>query len=190
MKQIIIGLVGPIASGKGILASHLEKLGFNYQSLSDRVREEAKLRHKELTRENLQNIGDELRSQFGNQILAERTAKLLADYAGNIVIDSIRNPGEISFLQKAFDIVVIGIDAPVKARLGWYLERSHSRGEDGTTPEDFFRANARDLGVAGDSSGQQVNQCLKMSDVVIQNTGSKQELIDKIDALIANHFKQ
>jgi dephospho-CoA kinase len=188
MKQIIIGLVGPIASGKGIIAAHLEKLGFTYQSLSDRVREEARSRQIKLTRENLQNIGDGLRGQFGNQVLAERTVQLLDGCTGHIVIDSIRNPGEIIYLQKTINATVVGIDAPVEARLRWYLERSHDRGEDGTTPEDFFRDNGRDLGLNEADSGQQVNKCLGMSAFIIQNIGSKQDLYDLANRFLLEEF--
>ena len=37
--QIVIGLVGPIASGKGTISEYLKSQGFVYFSLSDVVRE-------------------------------------------------------------------------------------------------------------------------------------------------------
>jgi len=58
---MIIGLTGTMASGKDAVADILKKKGFICLSLSDEVREEAKNRQIELTRENLQILGDEKR---------------------------------------------------------------------------------------------------------------------------------
>ena len=49
---MIIGLTGKNASGKGEVASYLQKKGFIYYSLSDELREEAKEKNIEPTREN------------------------------------------------------------------------------------------------------------------------------------------
>ena len=189
MQRIIIGLVGPIASGKGFLASHLTDLGFEYQSLSDRVRDEARLRSVELNRKNLQDIGNELREKFGGQVLAERTAILLLDSENPIVIDSIRNPGEIEFLRETLGVKIIGITAPEELRLEWYLSRSRERNEDGVSVEDFMRANSRDLGQGESISGQQVNKCLEMADYIIENNGSKEQLIEICDHLLENEWR-
>ena len=63
----VVGLTGPIAGGKSVAAELFRKeLGFVYFSLSDRVREAAKARGlKDAKREELQNIGDEYRKNFG-----------------------------------------------------------------------------------------------------------------------------
>lgn len=189
MKQMIIGLVGPMVSGKGDVAKYLESLGFQRQSLSDRVREESDLRGVERTRENLQDVGNDLREKFGLQVLAERTAELLASCSGNIVIDGIRNPGEIEFLKQIYDISIVGINAPVESRLDWYLRRAEKRGEDTATEEEFIKSNSRDYGIGEGSNGQQVGRCLEMADILIQNDGSKKHLIEEIEyLLILNGF--
>ena len=73
----IIGIVGQIASGKGILVKYLtEKLGFIPFSLSLVVHDELKKRGiKQFTRQALQDIGDNLRLQYGDDVLARRTIK-------------------------------------------------------------------------------------------------------------------
>ncbi len=55
--QIVIGLVGPIASGKGTISEYLKSQGFVYFSLSDVVREETVARGLEMSRKNLQDVG-------------------------------------------------------------------------------------------------------------------------------------
>ncbi len=172
MNRIVIGLVGPIASGKGFLGEYLRRNGFFYTSTSDRVREEASRRGLSKVRENLQNIGNELRTTFGAPVLVERCLELIPDEAGLIVIDGMRNPGEVRFVKEQMGGSIIGVDAPAELRLKWYLGRGKRRGEDGISEEDFWRANNRDLGRGENSLGQQGSATFLMSDRVIFNDGS------------------
>lgn len=182
-EKLIIGLVGPIASGKGVVAQFLKESGFVYQSLSDRIREEMTAKGLPITREGLQNYGNYLRETFGNEVLAKMTVDLLVSAEGNICIDSIRNPGELLFLREHLGAVIIGVDAPEELRLQWYLERSLARGEDSVSPVDFYKAAARDLGQGEKISGQQVSACLELSDFVLTNHGSKEELREQLAEL-------
>ncbi|HCX25765.1 MAG: hypothetical protein UX08_C0012G0042 [Candidatus Collierbacteria bacterium GW2011_GWB1_45_35] len=190
MKRTVICLVGSMVSGKGDVGKHLEReLGFTYESLSDRVREEVDARGVERLRENLMDIGNDLRETNGNAVLAERTFELLRNTTGDIVIDAVRNPGEIEFLRRELGALVFGIDAPQGKRLEWYLARAEVRGEDRATPEDFYRADSRDYGVGEADSGQQVGRCLELADCIIFNDGSKKQLFEKAEYyLILNGF--
>lgn len=172
MKRIVIGLVGPISSGKGYLGEHLGKRGFFYTSTSDRVREEADRQGLSRVRENLQNIGNELRTTFDASVLVERCLVLIPEGAGLVVIDGMRNPGEVLFVKEQLGGSIIGVDAPVELRLKWYLERAKKRGEDGVTEADFWRANNRDLGIGEDSLGQQGRTTFALSDRIIFNDGA------------------
>lgn len=183
-KRIIIGLTGTICGGKGTLACHLIDLGFNHFVLSDRIRDEIRARGQEITRSRLQDVGNELRQNFGGAVLAERTAELMTGIEGNVVIDGVRNPDEILFLRNILDGTIVGIDAPKDVRCDWYIARAKSRGEDGTSVADFERDNNRDLGIGEPGTGQQVSKCLEMADVVLQNTGSKQDLYRECDLFL------
>jgi len=187
MSRKVIGLVGPISSGKSLVASYLKSLGYVYFSLSDIVRRETIKRGLELTRKNLQDIGNSLREEKGGQILAEMTLDLITDQE-LIVVDSIRNPQEIEFLKDNLEAKIIGITAPDELRLNWYLERAHERGEDGATVEDFNRANNRDLGIGEHSTGQQVERCLELSDFLVENLGSKEDILEKINIILESEI--
>src|SRR3989344_4727298 len=182
MKRVVIGLVGPIASGKGFLAEFLVGKGFAYWSLSDRVREETERRGLPKERSILQDIGNELRQSFGPVVLVRQTLVLIPDTAELVIIDSIRNPMELDFL-KAFGTAIIGVDASVENRLRWYLERAKKRGEDGATAEAFYRANARDLGEGEDAYGQQGGECLRLADIKLFNDGNDRFLREGGEAL-------
>ncbi len=188
MSQIIIGLVGPIASGKGVFADHLKDLNFKVFSLSDKVREEAKSRGLDLIRENLQNVGDDLRLHWGNQILAERTAFDMIGEEGNLVIDSIRNPGEIDYLRNFCSIKIIGVDAPLEKRMLWYMERAKQRGEDKPDMAAFEESSLRDRGDDQPSNGQHVDLCLQKSDVYFYNSGTKTDILTELDLYLKKEF--
>lgn len=178
MNRIVIGLVGPIASGKGFLGKYLENRGFCYTSTSDRVRDEAHRQGISPTRENLQDIGNQLRENFGVEVLVVRCLTLISNEADLVVIDGMRNPGEVRFVKEQLGGCIIGLDAPEELRLKWYLERAKRRGEDGVTEADFWKANNRDLGIGENSFGQQGSATFMMSDRVIFNDGSDRMIRD------------
>ena len=153
MKPIYLGFVGPIASGKGILVSHLKEIGFDIYSLSDEVRKEARSRGLPVTREVLQNLGDELRERYGRHILAERAMSSVTNVGNNLAFDSIRNPGEIFLFKNLIDIKIIGVDAPPELRAKWYLQRAKERGEDTADLDHFFKSSLRDSGYKESASG-------------------------------------
>ena len=179
MQKIIIGLVGPIASGKGIISDYLKDRGFLFEKLSDRLRDECIKRGLMVNRKNLQDVGNELRESHGSHILAQLT---LEKYFGSglpICIDGVRNPGEMDFIKNSGGLI-IAITAPEELRMKWYLERSKLRREDGATARDFIEANDRDLGKNESQNGQQVELCIKNSDYVIENIGTKEDLIEVV----------
>lgn len=183
MKRVVIGLVGPIASGKGFLAEYLVANGFVHFSLSDRVREEVDARGLRRERKTLQDVGNDLRNTFGASVLARRTVELIPDEVELIVIEGIRNPMEIDYLKATLGVTVVGVDADRELRLGWYLERARTRGEDGVTVEDFFRADERDQGKGEYLSGQQGRMCMEMADQVVVNDGTDRFLRESMDFL-------
>lgn len=172
MKRTVIGVVGPIASGKGFLAEYLKSQGFFMVTLSDRLREEADRLGVARTRENLVAIGNQWRREFGSEVLAKRSVALIPEEAKQVVIDGIRNPGEIVFLRDFWNATIIGVDAAAELRLNWYLERAKRRGEDTASEAEFWKANDRDLGLGEDALGQQGKLCLELADIRMVNDGT------------------
>ncbi|HET9946502.1 MAG TPA: AAA family ATPase [Patescibacteria group bacterium] len=171
MKQII-AIVGPLASGKGALITLLEKKGYSVLSLSGEVREKTNLWGLDQTRENLQNVGDKLRKSFGPAILAELIGQKISPHQ-KFVIDGIRNPAELSYLQKTFHAFTIAITATPEKR--FEMMKKRGRVGDPTTWEEFKKAEERDRGIGQESFGQQVEACVKMADVVLDNNGTYEQ---------------
>ena len=114
---MIIGLTGKNAAGKGELAEYLKSKGFVYFSLSDALRDEATKQGLDHSRDVLIKLGTEMREKLGNGILASKINETIAELKNkDIVVDSIRNPGEIEELRKNNNFILIGVHTDSKIR--------------------------------------------------------------------------
>lgn len=186
---MIIGLTSFLGAGKTTIADYLtKKKGFVYYSLSDVIRDEIRSRGLEVTRERLQEVGNELRKEFGNSVLAERILERIKEEPEkDFVIDSIRNPGEVEALRQRKDFVLLFVDAPLHVRFKRVKERR--REKDPLTLEEFRRAEEREL-KSKHSANQQLLRCKEMADFIICNNSTLQSLYKKIDNLIKEITKE
>ena len=181
-QRIYLGIVGQIASGKGVVADYLkEKYGFQSFSLSFIVHQELRKRKiKNFTRHTLQDIGNNLRQTYGNDILARRAITYFNRLKSEkIVIEGIRNPIEVEYLRTLANFTLLGVKAKRELRFQRVLHRNKSW--DPKTWEDFLRVDQRDRGEKGVCSGQQVSKCLAMANFTITNNGTKEELYHRFD---------
>ena len=180
----IIGVVGQIASGKGILVNYLTRhLGFTSFSLSSIVHAELKKKEvDEFTRQTLQNMGDELRRRYNDNILARRLNKAIKEQKKcHVVVEGIRNPAEIEFFKKNRNFILIGVKAKRELRFERLLSRS--KGWDPKNYNDFIKVDKRDLGVDQDKSGQQVGKCLAYCDYMLTNNKDLKDFEKKVEKL-------
>ena len=187
---MIIGLTGKNASGKGEAANYLKSKGFIYYSLSDVIREEATKRELEHSRDNLINLGNELRGNFGSNYLAQQInekiiTQLKKNKNQNFAVDSIRSPHEARELAKNKDFILVGIDAPIELRFKRLRERD--RLGDAKTLEDFKKQEQRE-NLKSDAN-QQLDKTFKLAQEVILNDGKLEELYKKVDVLLNNYKK-
>jgi dephospho-CoA kinase len=181
LNFMIIGITGPIASGKSVLVEMLIEKGFVYFGLSGELREEAKKEGIPMERKALQDYGNSTRERFGNDYWAKRIIAKMSPEK-NYIIDGIRNPGEIEALRKLGNFVLIGISAPIEKRLTWIKNRNHD--SDPKTIEEIMSMEARDRGVGEAEHGQQSWKCYEIADVFIENNGTFEELEKKVSDLL------
>ena len=179
---MIIGLTGTMASGKDVIAEILKKKGFIILSLSDEVREEAKARGIEPTRENWQTIGNEMRKEFGNGILAQKVLRKVSDPQKHYVINGIRNTSEVHELKNWPSFYLIAVDAPQQMRFQRMIQRN--RPSDPKNFYDFMKVDGIDQGLNQDDSGQQVKACIQLAEYHIFNEFSTERLADKVTFMI------
>ncbi len=177
---MIIGLTGRNGSGKTEVSNYLRARGFEYYSLSDEIREEISRRGREITREVLIEVGNDLRTRFGAGVLAERILQRLGRDR-NYVIDSIRNPAEVEVLRRRDDFTFISVEADQVLR----FERSRARGRE-SAPQSisqFVADEERELDSA-DPANQQLLATARLADRVVENNGTVSELHAKLDGLM------
>src|SRR3989344_5139939 len=180
MPKIVIGLVGPIASGKGTVIDILKDKGYTPYSLSDALKEGIRARGLEITRLNCNRISNELRETQGADVLARRTAQVIDQERHELVaIDAIRNPLEIKFLQNKFGAKIIGVVADQKKRYEMFRERGTFTDEIQIF-EQFKELDDREFAQKG-SHKQQIKACLDAADVIIENEGSVSDLTRKVE---------
>ena len=197
-EQLVIGVTGPFGAGRSEISKHLEGKGFEVVRLSDVIREEAAARcQNALDVEGLQNLGDELRNDYGGDVLARRALEKAS--ASKVVLDGVKNPGEVTYLDVAALFYMIGVDASRESR----KRRVVGVGPGKVSEEEFERVEARDraevdaFGVPVET-GQQVDKCVRMSHFLVWNDkvmiagtgppsgqdGARQSAIDKVDRML------
>lgn len=183
-KKMIIGLTGTLSSGKGAVAEFLKKKGFIYLSLSDELRILAKSMGIELTRTNLQDLGNKMRAEKGKGYLAELIVeKINSNKYEKVVVDGIRNPGEVNVLKKLQNFYLVAVDAPSDVR----FDRISKRGRENDPKywDEFVMVDNRDRGIGELAHGQAVEECMKMANYFINNNAGIKELEENVNILLS-----
>lgn len=173
----LIGLTGTNGAGKGEAASFFVERGYAYFSLSDEIREELRKKNQDLTRDNMIEMGNFLRSRYSPDILARMVAKKVE---GKAVIDSIRNPKEVEFFRKLGNFLLLAIDAPAELRFDRVKKRG--RQESASNIQEFLAKEAEEMGTEEDR--QQILACMDMADHRIINDGTLEELWKQLEEFL------
>ncbi len=189
---MIIGLTGKYCCGKGMAVEHLQSKGFVGFSLSDMLREQLKNMGKDVTRDNLIEIGNKLRKRHGPGVLGKLAREKIdilkkeKDCKNLFYVDSIRNPFEVKELKKDSDFVLVYIQADQLIRFQRMLERK--REKDPEIYEEFKRKEKRESEGRSKYS-QRLDDTISMVDFTIKNEGTLKQLHKDIDKLIKEAAK-
>ena len=175
--SIVLGLTGPNAAGKGEASAFLRGRGFLVHSLSDVIRDEAAQQGLPPTREHLIRIGNRLREEGGPGVLAER---ILDRLGRQDVVDSIRNPAEVSVLRRLPRFVLLGVTAPVEVRFRRALQRA--RPGDPATLEEFRLREEQEN--SADPIAQQLDATFALADHVLTNDEGLGDLQGRLERLL------
>lgn len=178
---MIIGITGSFGAGKGEVVQHLlARYGFTHYSTSGFITEEVRRRGLTVDRDAMASVANDLRKEHGPSYIVDTLYARAETAGGNVVIESLRAPAEVARIRELGGYV-IGVDADAKVR----YERAHARGteKDNVTFEYFLEQEKREQN-PGDPTKQNVFEALKQSDVVIQNSGTKDELYARVDEVM------
>ena len=175
MNQII-GITGMSAAGKGTVVEILKKKGFVHFSVGDFLMEEVIKRGLPQNRDSMIEVGNDLRSKNGPGYILEQliTKAKLVDKS---LIESIRCPGEVAVLKQNGGRL-LAIDAPLELRYQRAIARGSSK--DQVTLEKFKEQELLES-QSSDPNKQNLIGVRQMADWVINNEGTMEELMVKID---------
>lgn len=178
-KKLCIGLTGRMSSGKGEAIKILKESNYRYISLSDIVRDEVAKTGQEVTRSQMQDIGNRIRKSNGPGILGKQIREKIktSDYK-KWVIDGIRNPAEIDELKKIENFFLLGLNSEIDTIMDRIKKRN--RKTDIAETEELKKRLDREWGIGEPQHGQHVGKCMELADFVVDNNGSLEELELKI----------
>jgi len=169
-------------AGKSTIAEGLKSKGYEIINLGNAVRDEAKKRNLDPTRENLGKLMLELREKNGPGAIAELIQTKIESSTVNVMlIDGVRSNDEIQVLRKFGTVKLLAIHASTDTRFNFLQKRGRS--DDPQTKEHFEERDNRELGVG-------ISNSIALSDFALSNIGlTKDELIRKSYEIIQRWIK-
>jgi dephospho-CoA kinase len=180
MAKIIIGLVGPMASGKEVTKRYIEEK-YNAKSckFSTILRDVLDRLFVDKSRENIVNISTSLRETFGQDLLAKVIAKdSLAHDADIVVIDGVRRNSDIVYLMDLPNFYLVSIDALSEVRYTRMVLRNENAGDSEKTFDKFLEDHQLE-------TETQIPEVMAEAKFSIDNTENGFEhLYEKIDKMM------
>jgi dephospho-CoA kinase len=179
MNKIILGLVGPLASGKEAVKKHLvEKYEAKDCKFSTILRDVLNRTAVPVSRENLQKLSTILRANFGEDLLAKAIAMDASKLdAYIVVIDGVRRPTDIEHLNKLPNFFLIKIEAESKLRYERMVKRNENEGDDKKTFEQFLKDHEAE-------ADRLVPVVMDTAKYTIDNNGSFEDLYKQVDEIV------
>jgi dephospho-CoA kinase len=172
----IIGIGGTDASGKDTVGEALaESYGWQFISVTDILREEAKKRGWTLTRSNLRKISAQWRHEHGMAVLVEIAVQRYypQKYKG-LAISSLRHPAEADKIHELGGQVV-WVDADPRIRYERILKRNRGT-EDSITFEKFLAEEQAQMHSSGDEAALNLAGVKAKADIYLPNDGHDREV--------------
>lgn len=178
---MIIGITGYLAAGKGEAADYLSsRYGFSKKGYGDVIRAELTEMGKPIGRDAEYAHANEMRQKHGFGYWSKKIVETIKP-GENVIVEGIRNPGEIPELSAAGDFYLIAIEAPENVRFDRVLSRKKIG--DPTTFEEMKEKSAREA-YNEDPVKQSIQPCIDKADFKVINDGDLQSLHDKLDKIM------
>lgn len=181
MAKKIIGFCGKISSGKGTACTYLqEKYGAEIVMFSQSLRDILNRLYMDITRENMQKLSTVLRQEFSQSLLAKVVSQDAQSSRANlIVIDGIRRPKDIEYLEKLPNFILISIEADQETRWQRLVKRGQNQDDIEKTFEQFKIDEQAE-------TEQLIDEIAKKANYIVNNNGSTDDLFSQIEKIYLN----
>jgi dephospho-CoA kinase len=184
MSKVIIGLVGPLASGKSVTKKYLiEKYKAQDCRFSTVLRDVLNRISIPISHESLQKISTVLRISFGEDLFAKIIANDVGKFGdGIVVVDGVRRPIDIEYLKKLPNFFLVKIDAGSHTRHERLVKRNENEGDNKKSFEQFLKDHE------SEADGL-VPMVMAEAQFSIYNNGTFDELYYQIDKIMGEILK-
>lgn len=145
MSKTVIGIIGMPGSGKSVVSNLARELGLPVVVMGDVVRKEVTRRGLLPTPENVGKVMLEIRTDFGDVVVAERCLPKIESYDSSVVlIEGIRSWKEVDFLKEKYSgFRLIAVHSSPETRLRRLRKRMRS--DDSKDQDLFDKRDRREL---------------------------------------------
>ncbi len=177
----VIGFCGLPGSGKSTVLKAIEDLGVII-TMGDVIRNEARVRNIEPLDENLGKIAQELREEFGPEIIAEKSVELIKTLDSEIIfVDGLRSISEVKVFRQSWIFPVVAVIIDDSTRFHRLLKRG--RPDDPNTFEDLRERDEREITFG-------LNEVIRSANYKINNNVSKKKVQKRTRDLILKIIKK
>jgi dephospho-CoA kinase len=181
--MIIIGITGTLGAGKGTIVEYLIKeKGFAHYSVRAYLLELIRGKGLPENRDSMFNLANELRAVHGPSYVTDQLYEQAVLAGKNCIIESIRTPGEVESLRTKGLFYLLAIDADPEVRYQRIVLRQTET--DDVSRKTFMENEEREMSTT-DPNKQNLRKCINMADYIILNNGSKEELDNQLEKVLA-----
>ena len=180
--MLIIGITGTLGAGKGTIVEYLVNYkNFKHYSVRSFLTEEIEKRNMPVNRDSMVIVANELRAINSPSYVTDQLYYKAAKSKKNCVIESIRTPGEIDSLREKGNFFLFAIDAPSSLRYKRIVVRNSET--DNINFDTFIENEQREMNTS-DPNKQNLRKCIEMADFVFENSGSIDDLQQKVKEVL------
>jgi dephospho-CoA kinase len=184
----VIGITGTLGAGKGTIVDFLvNEMGYEHFSVRSYLIEEINRRGLEVNRDSMTMVANDLRKNNSPFYIIEELYKLAVKSGKDSIIESIRTPGEVEYLKKQGNFILIAIDAAPEIRYERIVKRASDT--DNVSFETFLANEKREF-TTTDPNKQNLSTCIEKADIKVNNDGSVKEMTETLSEKLKNYLSK